>query len=96
VAGHAPTERVDNVIADIPISYGKVEEFRYKKGDKNWDLKSVDQDSLRRTFKKCQDTLWAGGKRAATQAFDEFSKIIFVKISDEKKGIKMESITIFK
>ncbi len=88
VAKHPPTERVDNVIADIPISYGKIEEFRYKKGDANWDLKSVDQDSLRRTFKKCQDTLWAGGKRAATQAFDEFAKIIFVKISDEKKGRK--------
>ncbi len=88
VAGYAPIERIDNVIADIPISYGKVEEFRYKKSDPVWDLKAVDQESLRRTFKKCQDTLWAGGKRAATQAFDEFSKIIFVKISDEKKGRK--------
>ena len=48
----------------------------------------MDQDELRRTFKKCHDTLWAGGKRAATTAFDEFAKIIFVKIRDEKRGRK--------
>ncbi|MBI3627830.1 MAG: N-6 DNA methylase [Candidatus Sungbacteria bacterium] len=73
-------------ITDIPISYGKVEEFRYKKGDQHWDLKPIDQEDLKRAFQKCHDTLWAGGKRAPTTAFDEFAKIIFVKIRDEKKG----------
>ena len=76
-------------ITDIPISYGKVEEFRYKKGDPKWDLKPIDQQDLKRTFQKSQDTLWAGGKRAPTTAFDEFAKIIFVKIRDEKKGRKI-------
>jgi len=75
-------------ITDIPISYGKIEEFRYKKGDPVWDLKPIDQQDLKRTFQKSQDTLWAGGKRAPTTAFDEFAKIIFVKIRDEKKGRK--------
>src|SRR3989344_4885754 len=74
------------IITDIPISYGVVEEFRYKKGDEKWDIKVVDQDELKRAFQKCHDTLWAGGKRAPTTAFDEFAKIIFVKIRDEKKG----------
>ena len=73
-------------ITDIPISYGRIEEFRYKKGDTNWDIKVVDQDELKRAFQKCHDTLWAGGKRSPTTAFDEFAKIIFVKIRDEKKG----------
>lgn len=73
-------------ITDIPISYGKVEEYRYKKGDTVWDLKIVDQDELKRSFQKCHDTLWAGGKRAPTTAFDEFAKIVFVKIRDEKRG----------
>lgn len=73
-------------ITDIPISYGKIEEFRYKKGDPNWDVKTVDQNELKRAFQKCHDTLWAGGKRSPTTAFDEFAKIIFVKIRDEKKG----------
>ena len=75
-------------ITDIPISYGEIEEFRYKKGDTNWDLKPIDQDDLKRAFQKCHDTLWAGGKRAPTTAFDEFAKIIFVKIRDEKRGRK--------
>lgn len=73
-------------ITDIPISYGRIEEFRYRKGDPNWDIKVVDQDELKRAFQKCHDTLWAGGKRSPTTAFDEFAKIIFVKIRDEKKG----------
>lgn len=73
-------------ITDIPISYGKVEEFRYKKGDANWDLKKVDKQELIRTLQKSHNTLWAGGKRNPTVAFDELAKIIFVKIRDEKKA----------
>ncbi|MFH1956300.1 MAG: N-6 DNA methylase [Patescibacteria group bacterium] len=76
------------IITDIPISYGKIEEFRYKKGDLNWDLKVLDKQELIRALKKSHDTLWAGGKRNPTVAFDELSKIIFVKIRDEKKGRK--------
>ena len=75
-------------ITDIPISYGKIEEFRYKKGDLNWDLKVLDKQELIRALKKSHDTLWAGGKRNPTVAFDELSKIIFVKIRDEKRGRK--------
>lgn len=73
-------------ITDIPISYGKVEEWRYKKGDPNWDLKALDKSELKRAFEKAQNTLWAGGKRNPTVAFDELAKIIFVKIRDEKRG----------
>ena len=67
-------------ILRLPISYGKIEEFRYKKGDPDWDLKVADRTELKLAFQKSQDTLWAGGKRAPTTAFDEFAKIIFVKI----------------
>jgi len=75
-------------ITDIPISYGKIEEFRYKKGDSNWDLKVLEKQELLRALKKSHDTLWAGGKRNPTVAFDELAKIIFVKIRDEKRGRK--------
>jgi type I restriction enzyme M protein len=75
-------------ITDIPISYGKIEEFRYKKGDLNWDLKVLEKQELIRALKKSHDTLWAGGKRNPTVAFDELCKIIFVKIRDEKMGRK--------
>lgn len=75
-------------ITDIPISYGKIEEFRYKKGDPNWDLKILDKSELKRALVKSHNTLWAGGKRTPTVAFDELCKIIFVKNRDEKRGRK--------
>ncbi|OHA72703.1 MAG: hypothetical protein A3A27_02445 [Candidatus Wildermuthbacteria bacterium RIFCSPLOWO2_01_FULL_47_18] len=75
-------------ITDIPISYGKIEEYRYRKGDADWDLKAVEKSELKRTLEKAQNTLWAGGKRNPTVAFDELCKIIFVKIRDEKRGRK--------
>jgi len=86
VAGFKAGERDKNVISDVPVHYGKVPEFRYKKGIKNCDLKIIEQKELTLTFKKCHNTLWEGGKRDAKMAFDEFCKIIFVKIRDEKKG----------
>ncbi|HOG19216.1 MAG TPA: N-6 DNA methylase [Salinivirgaceae bacterium] len=77
-------ERDKNIIADIPINYGKVQEFRFKKGDENWDIKPVNKEDLIRILEKCNNTLWDGGKMAPIDAFDELSKIIFVKIRDEQ------------
>lgn len=81
-------ERDANIIADIPINYGKVQEFRFKKGDPNWDIKPVNKEDLIRILEKCNNTLWDGGKMAPIDAFDELSKIIFVKIRDEQLARK--------
>jgi len=83
-ASFPSSEREKNIIADIPINYGKIQEFRYKKGDKNWDIEAVDKNSLIRILEKCNDTLWDGGRVDAIESFDELCKIIFVKIRDEK------------
>ena len=79
-------ERVQNIIADIPVGYGEVQEWRYKKDDPNWDLQIVGRGELTRVLGKCHATLWQGGKLAPTDAFDELSKILFIKIRDEKKA----------
>ena len=60
------------------------DEFRYKKGDANWDIEPVDKNRLIRILEKCNNTLWDGGKMNPIDAFDELSKIIFVKIRDEQ------------
>jgi len=86
VKNYAQTERDQNIIADIPINYGKVQEFRFKKGDPNWDIKPVNKEDLIRILEKCNNTLWDGGKMAPIDAFDELSKIIFVKIRDEQNA----------
>jgi len=88
VKNHAQNERAKNIIADIPINYGKVQEYRFRKGDKNWDIKPVEKDELIRLLEKCHNTLWDGGKMQPTEAFDELSKIIFVKVRDEQTARK--------
>ena len=86
VKGYGARERVENIIADPPISYGTVQEWRYRKGDPGWELSIVERGDLIRVLEKCHDTLWQGGKLTPTDAFDELAKILFIKIRDEKKA----------
>lgn len=76
-------EREQNIIADIPMQYGKPEVFKYTKNGA-LDIKPVSKEELISAIKKCHQTLWEGGRRTPPEAFGELSKIIFVKISDEK------------
>lgn len=76
-------EREQNIIADIPAQYGKPEEFKYTKNGQ-LDIQPVSKEELISAIKKCHQTLWEGGRRTPPEAFGELSKIIFVKISDEK------------
>jgi type I restriction enzyme M protein len=82
-------EREKNIIADLPLQYGKPEEFKYAKGGP-LDIKPVKREELIAAIEKCHQTLWGGGRLSPPAAFGELCKIIFVKISDEsakrKKG----------
>jgi type I restriction enzyme M protein len=84
IANFPPQEREKNVIADIPVRYGKVVKFKYRKGDTQWDLKEVTRDELLAKFQQCHDTLWEGGRRNPAEAFDEMSKLMYCKIQDER------------
>ncbi len=86
VKNYKPGERSENIIADPPIGYGKVQEWRFLKGVPNSELTVIERSDLIRVLEKCHDTLWQGGKFAPTQAFDELAKILFIKIRDEKKA----------
>lgn len=85
-------ERGKNVIADIPVSYGKPVEWKYFKGSNknNSQLKIFPRDELIKALEKCHSTIWQGGKLNPSDAFDEVSKILFCKVFDEKKTIKKE------
>lgn len=86
-------EREQNIVADLPIQYGKPEEFKYRKGS-SLDIKPVKREELISAIKKCHQTLWGGGRLSPPAAFGELCKIIFVKISDEntkrKNGVPYE------
>jgi len=84
VANFPPEEREKNIIADIPVRYGKVIKFKYRKGDPQWDLKDVTRNELLAKFQQCHDALWEGGKRNPAEAFDEMSKLMYCKIQDER------------
>jgi len=84
VAGFNPRERDKNIISDIPIRYGKITKYKYKKGDEIWDLQPADLKALQDKFQQCHDILWEGGKRNPAEAFDEMSKLMFCKIQDER------------
>jgi type I restriction enzyme M protein len=90
IANFPPQEREKNVIADIPVRYGKVVKYLYKKGgpvnrdDPSKELKEVTRDELLAKFQQCHDTLWEGGKRNPAEAFDEMSKLMYCKIQDER------------
>jgi type I restriction enzyme M protein len=82
-------EREENIIADLPRSYGRPEEYKYRKGGP-LDIEKVSKWALMMAIEKCHQTLWGGGRLSPPAAFGELCKIIFVKISDEqakrKKG----------
>ena len=87
--------------ADIPyFGDSDTKKYKYAKGGtytnhwgevvKTGDLKAVTESELTRVFKQAHDALWDGGKLHPSQAFDEFDKLIFCKIWDEKNTKKGE------
>ncbi len=56
--------------------------MRIKRGSR--DLKKTTFDELIKTFQKCHNEIWEGGKRDPATAFDEFNKILSTKIYDER------------
>jgi len=82
-ANHPPGERQKNIVRDLPVAYGNVPEYKFIKGDANWDLPAATFDDLARRFQRCHDAIWQGGKLDPAQAFDEMSKLMFAKYWDE-------------
>lgn len=82
-------EREANIVADLPVQYGKPEEFKYyKNAYPKPDIGAVSRDDLIKTIRKCHQTLWGGGRLSPPMAFGELTKLIFLKTRDEKKARK--------
>ena len=78
-------EREANIVADLPVRYGKPEEFKYyKNAFPKPDIGAVSRDDLVKTIRKCHQTLWGGGRLSPPMAFGELTKLIFLKTRDEK------------
>lgn len=82
-------EREANIVADLPVQFGKPEEFKYyKNAYPKPDIGAVSRDDLIKTIRKCHQTLWGGGRLSPPMAFGELTKLIFLKTRDEKKARK--------
>ena len=80
-------------VADIPrFGEAGIAKYRYavnggvgRDGQKHFPLKTVAEDELTHRFAQAHQALWGGGELNPSDAFDEFDKLVFCKIWDERK-----------
>lgn len=86
VENFAPMERDENLLGSkeaIPDQYGNAPEFIYIAGSEN-DIKAVKSSILENKIRRAHSIIWAGGRRDPLTAFDEWSKLLFAKVMDER------------
>ena len=86
IANHPPTERNRNRLGDrdtLPHQYGDLPEYVYIAGQPG-DIGPVDTPLLSSRIRRAHYIIWAGGRRDPLLAFDEWSKLLFAKVMDER------------
>lgn len=85
--GNFPSqERQQNRLGDrtaIPAQYGQVPVYAYIAGQPG-DIKPVPSSVLEARIRRAHSLIWAGGRRDPLMAFDEWSKLLFAKVIDER------------
>ena len=67
----------------IPEQYGRAPVYTYIAGAAT-DIQSVQASVLEAKIRRSHSIIWAGGKRDPLYAFDEWSKLLFAKVVDER------------
>ncbi len=81
-----PTERVQNRKGSrdaVPEQYGEVPTYTFIAGGAI-DIKAAQPKVLTTKIRRAHSIIWAGGKRDPLTAFDEWSKLLFAKVEDER------------
>lgn len=87
VANFGALERLENRLGTrdaIPKQYGRTPTYRYV-ADGAQDITACSSEQLALKIRRAHSIIWAGGKRDPLTAFDEWSKILFAKIIDERR-----------
>lgn len=87
VAGHPPGERVANMKGTrevLPIQYGNVPRYTFIAGPGGNGIKAAKAKALEAKVRRTHSIIWSGGKRDPLTAFDEWSKVLFAKVQDER------------
>ena len=86
VANFPSTERVENLLGEsttLPPEYGNVPTYSLIAGEPT-DIAALDWYSLETRIRRAHSLIWAGGRRDPLMAFDEWSKLLFAKVVDER------------
>ena len=86
VANHPPTERSQNRIGvreRLPREYGNAPRYSLIAGTED-DIVALDSLQLEGRVRRTHSLIWAGGRRDPLTAFDEWSKLLFAKVHDER------------
>ena len=87
VANYPASERKDNIKVSrdsLPEQYGEIPEYTYIAGPSNNDITPAKPKLLETKIRRAHSIIWAGGKRDPLTAFEEWSKILFAKVEDER------------
>lgn len=86
VAGQPPMERTRNRLGPrdaLPEQYGNVPTYRFVAGGAE-DIAAVPSFTLEQAVRRAHSAIWAGGRRDPLTAFEEWSKLLFAKVIDER------------
>lgn len=86
VAGHAAGERERNRRGNrdaLPKQYNEIPKYKYVAGGQT-DIKPITAGTLEARIRRAHSIIWAGGRRDPLTAFDEWSKLLFARVHDER------------
>ena len=67
----------------LPEQYGNAPKYTLIAGSQN-DIQPVSARELSSRIRRAHSAIWAGGRRDPLKAFDEWSKLLFAKVADER------------
>lgn len=86
VANHPPLERELNRLGPrdaIPVMYGSAPQYIYVAGEPT-DIQPISTHQLDAAIRRVHGIIWSGGRRDPLSSFDEWSKLLFTKVIDER------------
>lgn len=66
-----------------PAQYGDIPEYPHIAGQPG-DIRAARANVIEASIRRAHSTIWSGGKRDPLTAFDEWSKLLFAKVIDER------------
>lgn len=89
VGNYPPAERDANRLGSrdaVPEQYGQTPVYALHAGaGASNDIRPASRAALESRIRRAHSIIWAGGKRDPLTAFDEWSKLLFAKVDDERR-----------